>query len=1189
MGIRLTRLSVIGFKSFADPLELVFDPGITAIVGPNGSGKSNLAEAIAWVLGEQSSAAVRSRRAEDVIFAGGPGRAPLGMAEVTLVLEQDNEELGLPFREVSLTRRVFRDGESQYLINGARARLRDVLRIAATLRADWIIVRQGAVDALLDQRPAERRDYLEHAAGLSALRLRQAEARQQLSEAEQHARRLEDLLHELEPHVQALATAAERAREALALRDTLRETTLRLFAARWRHVQREMEHLRERLAELEEQRRALQPLLEDRTRSLAAHRAECETLRMRYDEIARLRHERERAVEMLQHRAQLARTRAAALAAQLQTLAGDRDRVAEELEMLRAETQRLEALSRTIGDDISRVQDALDRQEQLLAERRERARVVRAELAALEQELRRAAVAREQCAREQAALVAASEARRQELARLEALHRQLEEEWSARERERTELANRSAVLEARLSAARADVERWSAQVAQRRTEREQRQQVVQELERELTVTRTRLEALVHALEHELVAHSTRAVLSAAKRGQLTGVVGTLGALLDVPAELEQAIEAVLGGHLSDLVVERWADAEAAIAFLKENRAGRATFHPLDTVRAVPPGRAPLVLGEPGVIGVAAELVSASPELGPIVQSLLGRVLVVTDLATARRVLHDLPPGWVVVTREGELARPTGAVTGGAGRPRDRGVLASARERRALTARIDRLAAHLAEAQREAESADDAYEHARACAASAEDTLRALEHEYRELLAQRERLEREQRAFCEPLRQQEQTIEELRTVVERETQRIAELAEEEAALVAALEALESRQRSLTAELQAVEAPDPDRERLAATLVTLRERLEAVTREHAQIDRQIARLEATVAEYEARAAVLVREHLAALTEAERAEEEASALAGELAQLELRSAALGDALRQYEQERAALATACSQLEHQLRTVESELAQTQAAYERAAEAERVVLENAAWELSWSEDRSRLADELRAVAASVIDPPERLERRITELRRRWQELSRFGEAAIAHYERERARHDRLRAELDDVRTTIRTLRKLSADLDQQIERGFARSLRALDRALEKTFGELFGGGRAHLVARDGTGAIEGVELVVQPAGKRVRSVQQLSGGERALTAIALRFALLELDPLPFCVLDEVDAALDEANVLRFRSVLERLATRTQFLVITHNRATIEAAGTLYGVTMGDDGVSRVVALRLADYVQPDR
>ncbi|MDW8059905.1 MAG: chromosome segregation protein SMC [Thermomicrobium sp.] len=1189
MAVRLKRLSLLGFKSFADPVELVFDPGITAIVGPNGSGKSNLAEAIAWVLGEQSGAAVRGRRGEDVIFAGGPGRAGLGMAEVTLVLEQDEEELGLPFREVSLTRRVFRDGENQYLVNGARARLRDVLRIAAALRADWIIVRQGAVDRVLDQRPTERREYLEHAAGLTALRLRQAEARQQLAEAEHHAGRLEDLLQELEPHVRSLAVAAERAREALAVRAALREATLHLFAARWARARAETAQLQARLATLEAEYAAAQRADEECARRWAEQRRARDELRSQRERLARRREETAARLREVRHEADLARTRAAALAAQLAALTRDHARARDDSAALDEEAERLAATQQALADEFVRLERELQRYEAELAERQRRAEAIRAELAALEREQERLAGERERCTRERAALLAAREARRQELARLDAAIAEYEQELRARVGEGEHVAHRLALVERRLTAARSEVERRSAQLARASAELEQRSRTVWEVERELVVTRTKLEALAHALEADLLASAPRAVLAAAKRGELRGIVGTLGALLEVPAELETAIEAALGHHLHDIVVERWSDAEAAIAYLKAHRAGRATFHPLDTVRAAAPARLPLVQGQPGIVGIAAELVAAPPPLQPIVRALLGRVLVVADLPTTRRVLPQLPPGWTIVTREGEIARPTGSVTGGAGRTRERGVLSSARERRLLAERSERLARVLDEAQRELATAAAQHDEARAQLHAGREAMEALERERKELLAFRERLDRERAALADRLERAERSTEELRSLLEKDDQRIGQLAQRETELSRALEALALRRAELDREVTALAAPDSERERLARELVTVRERLDAVTRERDRVEQQIARLASVLREFSERSTALESEHAALLKAVDRAEEEATTLAADVADLDRQEATLAEALEQCDARLAALEHERTVVQDRVRSLERALAQARAALERATDAERNVLDAARWELAWNGERSALLDELVAVSDKIGEPPERLERTVAELRRRWQGLSRFGEAAIAQYESERTRYEQLRAELEDVRATIRTLRKLLADLDRQIERGFARSLRALDQAFAATFAELFGGGRARLVARDRSGAIEGVELVVQPAGKRVRSIQQLSGGERALTAIALRFALLHLDPLPFCVLDEVDAALDEANVLRFRGLLERLATRTQFLVVTHNRTTIEAAGALYGVTMGDDGCSRVVSLRLAEYVCEDR
>lgn len=1184
MGVRLLRLALLGFKSFADPVELVFDRGITAIVGPNGSGKSNLAEAIAWVLGEQAGSAVRSRRADDVIFAGGPDRPSLGMAEVTLTLEQDGDELGVPFREVSVTRRVFRDGETQYLINGSRARLRDVLRIAAILRADWIITRQGSVDDVLDQRPAERRHYLEHAAGLSALRLRQAEARQQLAEAEQHAQRLDDLLRELEPHVHALGEAAQRAREALAVRASLREALLQLSAARWRRAREEEAKARRELGRLESALRAAEA---DRA-ALAAELERVEqqqaTVLAQRDQLRELRTERAAQAATAQYRTQLARERIAALGRQLDALAHDVEQLEREMRETEQELEHADTSWQATVHALRATEAALREREAAAVQRTRELSALREQLHRIEHELAERVTERERLARTRAALLATQEAYRAELQRAEAAYAARLQERQRLDQERVRLDEQRAALAADVQTLRVEVERQAAQTERAQQELERCVEVVRELEREDALVRGRLETLTNALTGDLVASAARAVLAAAREGKLSGIVGTLGTLLHVPAELETAIEAALGGHLSDIVVEQWSDAEAAIAFLKATKAGRATFHPLDTIRSLPAGRRPLVAREPGVIGVAADLVEAPPALVPIVESLLGRVLVADDLATVRRLLPQLPPGWVIVTREGELARPTGSVTGGATRGRERGFLSLVRQRRAFAARQERLAASLEEARRQFLAARDAVERARRSLESVRDQLRTqetklvqLDHEWVQLVRSIQRLD-------DALAREAESIAAVRAALARDDEQARALHEQEDALHAALDDLEHQRAQVADAIARLDTPDPEREQLLEQIATLRERERAGARERSQLAQRLGELRQRLAALHARWDELRAEHTQFLAEAERSDAEAKRLALEAAELETEERARTVEIERLAEQAKALRTESARAEQRLRQLAQESAAARAALERAERALHSLVEQAAWELAEGSLDAELVERLEQASRAQQDPPERWERRVAELRRRWQELSRFGEAAIAQYESERERYESLRAQLEDVRGTTQALRKLLADLDREVERGLVRSLRALDRAFADTFAELFGGGRARLVARNGAGSIEGVDLVVQPAGKRVRSVQQLSGGERALTAIALRFALLELDPLPFCVLDEVDAALDEANVARFRGVLERLAERTQFLVITHNRVTIEAAGTLYGVTMGEDGVSRVVSLRLADY-----
>lgn len=1186
MAVRLTKLRVLGFKSFADPVELSLDRGITAIIGPNGSGKSNLAEAIAWVLGEQSAASVRGRRAEDVIFAGGPGRASLGMAEVTLTLEQDGEELGFPFQEVSVTRRVFRDGESQYLVNGNRVRLRDLLQIAAALRSEWMIVRQSAVDAVLDMKTAERRDFLEHAVGLSGLRLRQAETKQQLAQAEAHAQRLEDLLRELEPHLEVLAEAAARAREALEVRKQLRSALLHLAGVRWREAIEGARQAHSRLATLEEEQTRLRQRLEDLTQRALVALAEQERLVAEREELTRLRYEYETQRTRALHCAELARTRVSAITAQLGALQWERERSHQDRTTLAGDLLRVGKLLSATAEELAEAEQILRKREEQAAEQSRRASLIRETLRKLEEYLRGATATQQKLARERAALAAAREARQKEFAYLGQRCAELERECARYLQELNELTEHEEMLRERVRAATFQLEQLQSESSRVRDRLERQKQVVRELEREHLLIQTRLEALAQAIQGERVSQGVRSILHAARRGELKGIIGTLGTLIEVPADLEAAIEAALGSHVQDLVVESWSDAEAAITHLKKTRAGRATFHPLDTVREGTPSVPPLLVQQPGVLGRAVDLIHAPPSIQKVLTNLLSRVLVVSDLATARRLLPILPPGWIVVTPEGELARSSGSVTGGVLRGRERGLLAHSRERRDLVQRAERVTALLQQAQAELEilrlQEQSLQEHVN----QARLMLDNVREGYTECSRRREHVQHTVRSLTQTLERERERLNELETQLAVAIEQDREFEQAEQVIVRQLEGLGTERARLLADLASLEAPDVEREQLLRKIAILRERQQALQREEAQLRQRLSRLDEQEGKLAEQQAELEQQQSAYQTEAQQAEQLAGEIAEQLEQLEGEARRVTRLLQAQEESLAELRVDEAACRERLERVEREISQTEAAYHSAEQRKRDILEQLRWELETTEQVESLLERVEKAAAVATEPRRELEHRISTLRQRWQQLSRYGEAAIAHYEAERARYETLRAELDDVRQTIQTLHKLLAELERQIRRDFRQSLRTLDEAFSQTFRELFGGGRARLITHDGTGSIEGVDLEVQPAGKRVRSLQQLSGGERALAALALRFALFHLTPLPFCVLDEVDAALDEANVLRFRALLERFASTTQFLVITHNRATIEAAQVLYGVTMGEDGVSQVVSLRLADYAK---
>ncbi|MDQ3043671.1 MAG: chromosome segregation protein SMC [Chloroflexota bacterium] len=1187
---KLTRLELHGFKSFASRTVFAFEPGITAIVGPNGSGKSNVSDAVRWVLGETSYNALRGKRTDDVIFAGGHGRAPAGMAEATLTFNNETSWLQTPFTEVSVTRRAFRGGENQYLINGRRVRLKDVAQLTASLGQSYTVVGQGLVDAALSQRAEERRGLFEHAADLTGLRLKVAEAERSLNETEANSLRLTDLLGEIEPHLKSLERAARQATE-------------------WRGVH-------ERLRTLQRTHyRQLLTTARDRV-TTAARDAETAAA---HAEQARRESERNATVAMEGRlTAEAARAALARHDAQLQAALDTARRVGHERDLT---AERYTALTRR-REDMADTQAGLDEQVASVAGE---LTSLTAELATVETEVAAAQStvsalqaegdarrgAQTEREREVATLTTAlrdQERRAADLARRRALLEQ-RQETSLTERARATVAaearaTRIAVLVAELAGVDAaagvtlaDLTRIDQRLSELATaidaatiEAQIARAAVDAAERELNQATTRLEVLRRLDESGTGLHAgVRQVTQWSRAGAMEGIRGTVSELIEVPARYDTAVEVALGGHLQDIVVERWVDAEAAIARLKAANAGRATFLPLDVPRdqsrRAPPAS---VLAETGVEGIAATLVSAPTDLAEIVTAILGRTIIVDELATARRMLAVSPVGWSAVTLSGEIARG-GSVTGGAA-PRESGVLGRARGLRDLPKRVQHLT------------------HAREAAVVAWDTASAAPEA---LLAERRTRESERAGL-------------LASQTERRHQRdrlaswLAELETEHAAadggrdrLVATLAALEGDIAQLRLEETALSA-ETERSEVAhaGALTDLdRERNAAIASERTltAAQRRLATLEERLrAERRRQTSLLAQRHALAEELALRAER-AAALDGERTALASQRERLTREAARLEDARSAIAAARDPLERDARRADTESVRA----ERAIEAARALLlerERAHGTAELAVERSqgdlalldqRIVDELgmedpaellaepsRELDESPRRDPAEVEREIGRLKERLRRVGYVGEDAVADYEREAAHQAFLRAQLTDVQDAAATLRRILAELRMTMGERFATTFAQVATAFTEAFQTLFGGGTARLVlATTDDGASAGIDIVAQPPGKRLQNLALLSGGERALTAAALLFAILRVNPSPFVLLDEVDAALDEANIERFRDALAHLSRETQAILITHNRGTIESADTLYGVTMAADGVSQVLSLRLAEAV----
>ena len=1187
---RLTRIDLHGFKSFASKTSLMFEPGITAIVGPNGSGKSNISDAVRWVLGETSYSALRSKKTEDVIFAGGKGKAPSGMAEVTVTFDNEDHWLPSEFTEVTVTRRAFRGGDNQYLINGRRVRLKDVAQLTSSLGHSYTVVGQGLVDAALSQRAEERRGLFEHAADLTGLRLKVHEAERNLNEADTNITRLTDLLTEVVPSLKRLERAARQAREWQGLRDRL--TMLQrghyrrlLIAAKAQHaraqevVAADEESLRvvqHRLDAILVERDRLQQVHRVATDRLATHDARLQTLREQHRQLS---HERdllsERQGALLRRHDDMQDTQAgldeqvAKVESQLTLANAAVNQVAGEVAAARERASTLrEAVSGT-----RRSREELEKQVTTLARSiatRER------QATALEQRRALLVQRRETSEAERQRFSREGDERAGRIAGLEAELAAFEEESTRITGDIARLATRLDELRGELTANQDVAKRTAASLA--------------DVDRQHGQATNRLDVLQRVHDSGTGLHAgVRQVMQWEREGALGGIRGTLAELIAVDATYDTALEVALGGHVQDIVVNEWRDADAAIQMLKRARAGRATFQPVETVRQRDRHRPPPreIEGMPGVHGLASDLVSSDNDVAVIVRGLLGRIVVVEDLATARRLLADLPNGWSTVTLSGEIARSGGSVTGGSA-VRESGVLGRERELRDLPGQIRKLEQERDAAQERQQQVADETRNLLDSRNATESERAGLLAQQRERGAQRDRLlnwlrdvrkeqevaERRESASHVSRTGREQEIGELEAAEEAEQAAIAELQEEHERLQ---QSLQTRQENTA---------DEERELALANqqLATLEERLRAEERHLGSLKSQRQGLAQEISHRTQRTAELEGEREALAGQRQRLDQEVESLTRTLESATSERQPLQDAVIAAEtavtRQVAAMETSRSELLQQERS----LGQRGLDLERAKSQLNALHQRIADDLEYEQPDDLLPDTEEGVFDDLPEDYERAEQDIQKLRDRLRRVGYVSDDAVEEYERESERHDFLQVQLADVNQAAASLREMLDDLHETMSQRFEETFALVAEEFTKAFTTLFGGGTARLVlAADDEGAPGGIDIVAQPPGKRLQGLALLSGGERSLTAVALLFAILRVNPSPFVLLDEVDAALDEANVVRFRDELRKLADETQAIVITHNRGTVEIADTLYGVTMGGDGVSQVLSLRLSE------
>ncbi len=1181
--MKLRGIEMQGFKSFADRTKLTFDDGITAIVGPNGSGKSNVSDAVKWVFGEQSSKSLRGTKMEDVIFGGTQSRKPQGLAWVSLTIDNADRSIQVDSDEVIITRKLYRSGESEYRINQNPVRLKDIYEIFMDTglgRDGYSIIEQGKIAEIVSAKSTQRREIFEEAAGISKFRYRKGEAEKRLAQAEENLVRLRDIMGELESRVAPLKAQAEKAQQFLVYAQEKKGLEISLWLETLEKLRRQIREQEDKILIARSDRTAAQNQLDEIEESLEQLTRKVQDCAVYID---RKRGEIRAAEEMIS-------------GAQVQIAVKENDISHNKatLEDLRKELENSTASSADFDQQMAAKESQMEAQEAQLQYVREKIRELQQELQRsqdaqdalaartgaleLQREEFRESIARARISSETAATLAA-----ETLERLEALRRQAKEKDERLAALREEQKDRKAFTEEltdtieglkntrngyAFKLAGRDEKLAALEEKQRGYEKAageklQRAQVLSDLEKNM----------------EGFSGSVKAVMRSAAQGAVRGVVGPVSTLISVEREHSTAVEIALGAALQNIVVEDESTAKRAISLLKEQKTGRCTFLPLSTIRGNRIREASLEK-HPGYVGIASELVKCEEKYRSIIESLLGRVVVADDIDSAVAMGRICGHRWRIVTLDGQVVNAGGSLTGG--------YVAKSASILSRKNEIDRLRADARELSEQAAAVEEQAEAVRRETAQIRALLDGVDAEYKtaneDLIGAAAELRRVTMAVEEAERLSEEGLREFDAL----TAKVEELKNQKLTSAQLIEKLTGNCDKITEDLAAA---GEEREKLAEEIASKTQLLS---------DRQVA-FASSDKDLEALRTALENLRLQKEGNASRLEE----LRGQISTLEERNHGI---LEEIEGIRRAAAQSREDVERLNGEIAAKMKERE-----AAEGETTQLRQSEKELNSQREKAageaaRLEERLSALngesdgiakkmweeyeltrteavqAAIPIEDPVAAQRRLGELKNKIRALGSVNLGAIEEFREVSDRYGFMKSQMDDVEKSKNELQRMITELSAQMTSIFLDKFDRISRNFSEIFRELFGGGKGELKLTDPSDALEtGIDIYVQPPGKIIKNLSALSGGEQAFVAICIYFAILKVSPAPFVLIDEIEAALDDVNVTKFAAYLRRMTDKTQFISITHRRGTMEEADVLYGVTMEEEGVSKLLRLDVGE------
>ncbi|HHW47119.1 MAG TPA: chromosome segregation protein SMC [Clostridiaceae bacterium] len=1185
----LKRLDIQGFKSFADKISLEFNSGITAIVGPNGSGKSNISDAIRWVLGEQSVKSLRGSRMEDVIFAGTEHRKSLGFAEVSLTIDNSDGSLPVEFSEVTITRRVFRSGESEYYINRTSCRLKDIheLFLDTGIGKDgYSIIGQGRIDEILSTKSEDRRSIFEEASGIMKYKVRKQEAEKKLELTKQNLLRINDILNELEIQLEPLKQQSDTAKKYLSLRDNLKELEVNVYIEN-------ISKYKEKISELEAQLSSVKEEIDDESRRLeninTLNRQKSEALKLLDEKLESSRqkyYSLESSLEKYQAEIRLNEEKINHFTQNTHRLDGEISEILKKIDNLSGEylskQERLKYLNDRYNEYSAKLAECEEKMNSILASLDESERYIEGLKSSIMDKLDLLSDKKTQI-NSLKANMESLEKRRTNIAR-EVNQLLLEKDRNNIKKEELLESIHNAgenikKLTNELDSLVLQKNDGDLKLAELRKKQNQ-------LKTEIQVKTSRQKMLLD-MERSFEGYnkSVRDILNACARfpefGK--GIHGALAQLIKVDKKYETAVEMALGSSLQNIVVTSEEDAKRAIDYLKKNKGGRATFLPISSVKGkyIDKHIIEELKKKDGFCGIASDLVSCDKQYRGIILSLLGRVVVVEDLDSAINIARVHSYGFRIVTLEGDILNTSGSITGGSVENRGISLLGRNREIESLKTEISKI----------------------------KDDELMLEKQINETISYIN-------AINERISSVEAELKDNQLIKARDENHCAQVEENIEKLAARIEMLNEESMQLArqrddlnreAEKYIVEMQALENE-IAETKKIVAEHQEKHKEEQAVRDN----LHKDITNYKISVNSIL-ESISGINEAfQKLDNEKQGLEKSLARkgaekkrnyeeiekLKKKNESIRNIIKSQEEEKTGKTLEIDRIIEERRVLDEELSETIDKINEInkrimllqEEFNRIELRKAKFESEMEAVQNRMWDEYELTYTNALEFKKDIgsisqaQKKIIEYRNEIKELGPVNVAAIDEYVKTKERYEFMTRQKNDMEQAAEKLQRIIYEMTSKMKKQFLEQFRLINENFNIVFRELFDGGRAQLILVDEENVLEsGIEIEAQPPGKKLQNMMLLSGGERAFTAIALLFAILRLKPVPFCVLDEIEAALDDANVYRFAEYLKKYSEQTQFILVTHRKGTMECSDTLYGVTMQERGVSKIVSMKLVE------